>query len=105
MVYKKAKKAIKTSRYRDLKLKEMANALSEKQGLSYEEALRIVSEKRAVSDQKIQQLKKGKSKSAQKRKLRLLKAERNKQMKVFGNKLVPGAPALQGGSPGQGKKA
>lgn len=99
------RKGGKLARYRALKLKENAHSLSEEDGISYEKALEIVSKKEKQSEQARKQLTKGKSKSAQKRLARRAKTERDRQLKKFGNKLTAGAPPLQGGSPGLGKKS
>ncbi len=95
----------KLARYRALKLKEKARALSQAEGIAYERALEIVHEREKESQRKRSLLGKGKSKSAQKKASRRAKAARHKAVKSFGNKLVPGAPPLQGGSPGLGKKS
>jgi len=94
----------KMSRYRELKLKEKAQTLSLERGISFEDALRIVKNERYLSDQELRKRCKRKSKSKQKRESRILAKERNKSINEFGVKLIPGAPAFQGGAPGSGKK-
>lgn len=95
----------KLTRYHELKRKERALALSEQRGITFEDALAVIAGNEKRSAIILKQIKNSKSKSAQRKAARKARAARNRDSRSFGNNLTPGAPPLQGGAPGLGKKS
>lgn len=95
----------KLARYHELKRRERALALTEQKGITYEDALAVIEDNEKRSIKILKQIKNAKSKSAQRKEKRKARDARNRDAKSFGNKLTPGAPPLQGGAPGLGKKS
>lgn len=88
----------KHSAYRSSKLRERAQALADKEGIDFDEALRLVKERRDVTMQALQRS--GKSAGVlAKRKVASTPFTRLKD-KAHGS-----SRPLQGGSPGQGKNS
>ncbi len=88
----------KNSAYRESKHRERAQVLVDEQGISFEDALCAIKERRAVTMQALRRTSRG-SKMVAKRQTSSTPFTRLKE-KVHGSNRP-----LQGGSPGQGKKS
>ena len=88
----------KNSAYRESKLRERAQVLVDEQGISFEDALCAIKERRAVTMQALKRANQG-SKVVVKRQTSSTPFTRLKE-KVNGS-----SRPVQGGSPGQGKKS
>ncbi|WP_415905391.1 hypothetical protein ACMXYW_04640 [Neptuniibacter sp. QD48_55] len=89
--------------YEEMKIKEKARALSKEKGIPFEQAYQIIKKLRAdiaAKEQKVPRT----SSSAKRDSANRRRIERNNAVNDFGNKLISGAPPLQGGAPGSGKK-
>ena len=89
--------------YEEIKIKEKARALFKEEGIPFDQAYQIIKKIRADAEARAKKVP-YKSRSARRAALKRRRIERNKAVNDFGNKLIPGAPPLQGGAPGSGKK-
>ena len=89
----------KIARYREAKIREKAKQIAEEHNISLDQALAIARQLRQTDDETIKNLKicprKQKTKRNRKRKNNSLFQDRT---------MISGAPPMQGGSPGGGKK-
>lgn len=91
--------------YREIIIREKARKLSKEAGITFEEALIVETKKRNESDLILKGIAgKSRSKTALRKERKLESKLREKSVKEFGFKLVPGLPSFQGGAPGGGKK-
>ncbi len=88
--------------YEEIKIKEKAKKLAEEEGVSIEQATLIIRKLRREAEARAKKVK-YRSRSSRQAEGKRRNAARNKAVKEFGNKLIPGARPFQGGIPGSGK--
>ena len=85
-------------------LKAKAQALSDRSGCSFDEALKIVASERNKSNKIMKKIGKIKSRTQQKKLAKRLGKQRNASLREFSAKVSKGARSVQGGAPGLGKR-